>query len=312
MAAHLLLPKKVPFQLKKPYIPSKPEGAKAMTIAVGFRCKDGVVLAADTRITTGSGGKRNQTKIHTISHSPRCHVAYAADDVELAKDLVQRFQSAAKGKKAGEILQVLKAIYRASYKENYTDAPKAEKALVQFLVAIELEDRTFELHLLNGRKFFRVTDYEPLGTGADQATSIFDGWFRSGYTTTREVVFMAIYGLARTKDFVTFCGGDTQIEVLEDNMSFLSGMDYWDLTIKDAEKELRFLEDAFRPVLLRYADLSTDNEDFEEKLTEFCKSVTPRRKSRYDEYQREKEEQEEAYRKLGREEGWIEDIPEEG
>jgi len=276
-----------------------------MTIAVGFRCKDGVVLAADTRITTGSGGKRNQTKIHTISHSPRCHVAYAADDVELAKDLVQRFQGAAKGKKAGEILQVLKAIYRASYKENYTDAPRAEKALVQFLIAMELEDKTYELYLLNGRKFFRVIDYESLGTGADQATSIFDGWFKKGFTTTREVVFMSIYGLARTKDFVTFCGGDTQIEVLEDKMSFLSGMDYWDLTINDAEKELRFLEDTFRPVLLCYADLSIDNEAFEEKLTAFCKSIAPHRKFRFDEHQREKEEQEEANRKLAQEEGWY-------
>lgn len=43
-------PRRLPYDPRKPYIPPQRKGAKAMTIAAGFRCQDGVVLAADTEV----------------------------------------------------------------------------------------------------------------------------------------------------------------------------------------------------------------------------------------------------------------------
>jgi 20S proteasome alpha/beta subunit len=40
-----------PLPTRKPYTPEKPKGAKAMTIAVGFQCSDGIVLCADRQFT---------------------------------------------------------------------------------------------------------------------------------------------------------------------------------------------------------------------------------------------------------------------
>ena len=44
----------LPFPPEKPYIPPHkptPKGVMAMTITAGFRCKDGVVIGADTEIS---------------------------------------------------------------------------------------------------------------------------------------------------------------------------------------------------------------------------------------------------------------------
>jgi len=37
--------------IREPYTPEKPKGAKAMTIAIGFPYKDGILVCADPQIT---------------------------------------------------------------------------------------------------------------------------------------------------------------------------------------------------------------------------------------------------------------------
>ncbi len=59
-----------------------------MTIAAGFYCKDGVVLAADTEITiSGGAGKTYSSKMLTISSPLGCHATYAGSP-DVAKELV--------------------------------------------------------------------------------------------------------------------------------------------------------------------------------------------------------------------------------
>jgi hypothetical protein len=61
----LPLPQKFPYRDQKPYIPPQRKGVKAMTIAAGFRCKDGVVLCADTEVTIPGWLKFRGSKIRT-------------------------------------------------------------------------------------------------------------------------------------------------------------------------------------------------------------------------------------------------------
>jgi 20S proteasome alpha/beta subunit len=48
-----------------------------MTIIAGFRCENGVVLAADTEITLDGGtGKTYESKIFVLDSGLGCHLAY--------------------------------------------------------------------------------------------------------------------------------------------------------------------------------------------------------------------------------------------
>jgi hypothetical protein len=53
------LVQKFPNLVQKPYIRPVRRENKAMTIAVGFRCSDGIVLCADSQITARDGLKYN-------------------------------------------------------------------------------------------------------------------------------------------------------------------------------------------------------------------------------------------------------------
>src|ERR1700740_3854311 len=63
-----------------------------MTIAAGFYCRDGVVLAADTEITiSGGAGKTYSSKMLTISPPLGCYATYAGSP-DVAKELMQELR----------------------------------------------------------------------------------------------------------------------------------------------------------------------------------------------------------------------------
>src|SRR5208282_3434119 len=58
---------KLPNRSPKPYILPNKRETKAMTIALGFPCIDGIVLCSDSQVTTPGAMKYHESKIHTVA-----------------------------------------------------------------------------------------------------------------------------------------------------------------------------------------------------------------------------------------------------
>jgi hypothetical protein len=58
---------KLPNKLRKPYIQPDKREKKAMTIALGFPCIDGIVLCSDSQVTMPGHMKYHESKIHTVT-----------------------------------------------------------------------------------------------------------------------------------------------------------------------------------------------------------------------------------------------------
>lgn len=67
---------------RDPHHPAYRPGRKPMTVAVGFSCEDGVLLASDTKITTNI--KTNESKlIHYTSKDRHCSLGFAVSSEDM-------------------------------------------------------------------------------------------------------------------------------------------------------------------------------------------------------------------------------------
>ncbi len=97
-----------------------------MTIAAGFYCKDGVVLAADTEITfSGGAGKTYSSKMLLISSTLGCHATYAGSP-DVAKELGRELSQSVKEQTEHGALQALIAAYKAYWDDNYAASPESD------------------------------------------------------------------------------------------------------------------------------------------------------------------------------------------
>src|SRR6266498_5435378 len=103
---------------------------RPMTISAGFRCQNGVLLCADSEITTLSGGKKYEVKLFHINWREECYLAYAGSTL-LARELVEALRSFTKDKRGRDLLETVKTAYQEFHRKHYTQAPRAEKAFTE-------------------------------------------------------------------------------------------------------------------------------------------------------------------------------------
>jgi 20S proteasome alpha/beta subunit len=162
----LPLPARLPYQPRKPYIPQVRQETKAVTIAAGFRCSDGVVLCSDTQITQAAG-KSYESKIYRINPEADCFLVYAGD-VALIKEFVAELKDITANKFGREVVKAAKSHYRRFHDKFYTQAPKTEKAFTAIILTVR-EGETISLYAGSGRHFYPVENYVCFGTGAPVA-----------------------------------------------------------------------------------------------------------------------------------------------
>lgn len=258
-----------------------------MTIAAGFRCKDGIVLCADTEITL-SVGKTYESKIFYPSERLGCHLTYCGS-ADFAKELVGDLQRTLASTTEDTALSVIKNAYKELFDQSCdpNDVNTWTSILVTLREKVNGKDRV-NLYAGRGRHFAPESRYATLGIGQDQSESLFNPLYSQDMTIT-QAIYMSIYALHLVKGFVPGCGGETQYTELLDDRDLISFGPLFRPQVKDVEKDLVFLSNAFRPVLLTFADLELEVETgaFHAAFREMGKRLKEYRKKRVKAFQAE-------------------------
>jgi len=216
---YLALNQKLSNVLRKSYIhPVKRENS-TVTIIAGFRCKDGVVLAADTQISHWHSYSY-ESKIIDLSSAPhwhRCYMAYSGD-TGTAKEISEELRSVISDtSQIDQLAKNLKTALKKLHAEHFSHAPRAEKVELTALIAFPDSQENWKLYCAWGNRFFPVDAYQPLGMGTDTANAVWQPLYSTSLSV-QETAILAAYGLGIIKRFVEGCGGKSEIWKLTEDI----------------------------------------------------------------------------------------------
>jgi hypothetical protein len=261
-----------------------------VTIAAGFKCTDGVVLATDTQETVGDYKKRNCVKISVkpaLNPIPSLKEPRRKSDLRPPEppppnpQLIAGFAGAGHSSFLEKLIE--KAWLRISQANTYEERcdaleggivefyerfwpiyPESMKPEAELLVGL-WSPSEFELLKVVGPLVTRVENHAFIGWGSDEANSFADRLDLKKLTVKR-ASSVGIYVLKAVKEQVPYCGGDTHLLLMDG-----SGHAYFEnpWKIKWAEEKLRRLEEAVGPLILAAASSEADSEDFQKSLDEF-------------------------------------------
>jgi hypothetical protein len=218
---HLPLPNKY----VTPYIRPDKRESMTMTIAVGFRCVDGVVLCADTQMTDKSSGfKFEDDKIHTISHyggENRWTVAIAySGDPNILKSLYEKVSRALIPKADAVTLEDVRDAIQQALLDVHNTSANMDTEYIDVICGVSIGGNHPDTAMYVGR---RTTLYEEqsmafAGVG-DSALSRFltDTLPIKGRNHTAEkALLLGVYIVDQAKRFIDGCGGDTHTLIIRD------------------------------------------------------------------------------------------------
>lgn len=212
----------LPSRLPKPYIRRTPNlrvTERPMTIAATFKCRDGVVLAADTQISHWQSYSY-ETKIIDLSCAPDWNPRYMAyaGDVATVKEIKEDVQNTfAETQNPDHLAKNLKTTFKRLHNEHFSKAPRTEKTELQAFIAFPSDDQKWQLYCAWGSKFYPITSYELLGIGTDTGNAIWNPLFNPELCVS-EMAVLAADGLGIVKRFVKGCGGKSDIWELTDDL----------------------------------------------------------------------------------------------
>lgn len=242
-----------------------------MTIAVGFRCKDGVILAADTEMSFSGGTEKTYgSKLFELNSELGCHLTYTGS-ADYAKELVYELKQSVRGKPWETALKSLKATYQTYWDANSSNDPDAASILVSLR-----EGNKVRLYAGRNRHFHQARQYEALGIGSEQADAIFNP-LHSPWMTIAQAGYMAIYALQKVKGFVQGCGGKTEIFEIDDDPKVLPRSSFEVQDVREIEADFEFFDQQLRPLLFAFSDLSLSKSAFQVHLRRFGSALKERR-----------------------------------
>lgn len=203
---------------------------KPVTIASGFKCPDGIVLATDTEYTTAYA-KTYAPKLFTCAPQQDFIVCLAgAGDADYMKMAAERIDEALPGTKPtfDSIRYAIETANTSIYKKHVYPYPgkSDEKPWYDLMAAVWVRDNTPPTERLLGEgkettRLFKLTrtsitkvdSYSFLGTGEYLANYLARLHWSFGLTL-KEAEALAVYVIKRVKTHVPYCGGDTKIATL--------------------------------------------------------------------------------------------------
>jgi 20S proteasome alpha/beta subunit len=263
-----------------------------MTIAAGFRCKDGVLLAADTEISfSGGAGKTYGSKLFQLDTKLGCHLTYSGS-ADYAKELVYDLKQSVKGNDWEIAVEGLKTTYQTHWDANFSHDPDGASILVTLRAG-----KKVQLWVGRNRHFHQARQYETLGIGNEQAEAIFNP-LHATWMTVAQARYMAIYALQKVKGFVQGCGGKTEIIEIDDDPDVISLATLEVQDVKEIEADFQFFDQQLRPLLLAFSDLSVNRTAFQAHLTKFGSAIKKRRAKNLKVHEKELEEWATAVREV--------------
>jgi 20S proteasome alpha/beta subunit len=266
-----------------------------MTIAAGFKCSDGIVLAADTEYTLNTV-KIYGPKIFELPgaiHDPHVVLAGAGDvpfiqmTVELLDRELAKLQSVPQSshQKAETAIRTTVANLHDGFLPPH---PQPHEPSVDLLIAVWSADGGVKLWTSSSTAVAEVRDppYRLLGYGLDLASCLIEP-LKQEWATTVTASALAVYILKATKRFTQYCGGETDICILDANGNFRrEDMDH----IKAEEEFFSRLENSVSALLLpATVEIEEINDELIDVLIDGMKTeIKEWRKARRDEAERKR------------------------
>lgn len=194
--------------------PHRSKRGKELTIAAGFRCRDGVLFCADSQLTIPQYLKFQQEKVicmASVRHSPcfaYCGNAY------FSRDAIARAGTVIANSSDGMVTANVRKLATQICKEQ-AELAKLDQCVLQLLITFR-RAAAAQLWLLWKTSLSPVITFQMIGAGMDMMTSAVQPFY-SKEMTLREASYMAAYALYQTKEHVDSCGKHSLIYLAFDD-----------------------------------------------------------------------------------------------
>jgi 20S proteasome alpha/beta subunit len=182
-----------------------------MTIAGGFRCREGVLLCGDTELSTWSQKLQESKLFYGSCSAAKLGFAYAGHS-DFAVSAIQNCKRRLQDTTEDDFLEELEDLLDHEYRRNVTN----DQQDYQLLIAVKFTAAKVQLFVTNKTSMVHVLKYKCIGTGAEHADYLIRHSFREPMEVT-PALFLAGYVLANVKEYIPGCGGDSQFLLLSDS-----------------------------------------------------------------------------------------------
>jgi 20S proteasome alpha/beta subunit len=261
-----------------------------MSIAIGFMCSDGIVLAADSELSNAftkvpgdkawiykypAGADNYALQVGIVGAGDAAFIQYASERIHVA--LEEHYSNGANNPVTmSEVNKIIQAeindlhhshLYPASH---LPDAPS-----VELIIGIRLADRRIRLAKTYLTSITKVWNYEAVGVGSALANFIIKRFY-AGRVTVSQATFIASQVLMHVKANVPRCGGASKVIVMLQKKGAVGWAQQQ--TVLDHEAFLTKFDDAIAPVFFGGADQNVSNQEFHKRVDALSEGLKALRK----------------------------------
>jgi len=189
-----------------------------MTIAARFRCRDGVVLCADTQETIPDYLKTSAPKLDSFQHDHNYRLALTGAGESDMIDMV--FQQLMRRLMVDQhdyefIERTIRDVIGETVREHVHPAPKEDRPWFHLLIAVQVKGQRVRLLKTTGTVVRQVVGFACVGGVAFAHDAV--AGFDVGEMPMCVVRGLAIHVLQRVKHYDPNCGKRTQVTMLYDD-----------------------------------------------------------------------------------------------
>lgn len=192
--------------------PKRPTRGKAVTIAIGMYCRDGVIIAADSQISSPDYYKYHESKVnHSEGTNWRLLYAYAnRPDLykEARESIVRKFNNSEPTPE--NLYSICDGVF-TDMGRHYADVG------LEMMIGLSCPRFDTKLLTFTGKSLLWETEkIRCLGVGDSSLTRYLSENLYTSTISTEEGKKIAIYIIAKAKAYIDHCGGDTIVYSLRD------------------------------------------------------------------------------------------------
>lgn len=196
-----------------------------MTIAVGFRCTNGVVLATDSQVSQDITKATGQKIFPIWSNGEYAMTLAGAGPTDQMKAIVRDVEASLKNSvgqretSSQEIQQIVEDTLAPFYAKHIDSAPPELRAELEvgFMAGIWTRKEGTRLFSVCRTTITEVPDHQCIGAGSWLAEYLSEAICPKGRQSVNQTVALAAYIVWAAKKYVEFCGGYTSVRALLDN-----------------------------------------------------------------------------------------------
>jgi hypothetical protein len=213
-------------RLPKPYIQPDKREKKAMTIALGFFCMDGVVLCSDSQVTTPGHMKYHESKIRAVSWMSEeanwtVGLTYSGDP-DVMRSLFDKMNDALSAQGSTLTQPFVVETLQQALIEVHTNSANIDTEYVDIICGIVINGES-SMYVGKRTTLHRERGAAILGVG-DSSLSRFlvstlpvSRMFSQMPVDTKTAQLLGVYIIEQAKLFIDGCGGDTYVTTIHND-----------------------------------------------------------------------------------------------